>query len=379
VNLTRRGTRRSAQLPDFPWDTLVAAKAKAQAHPGGIVDLSVGTPVDATPDLAMQALADAADSPGYPLTSGTPDLREAIAGYLSRRWAARNVAPEATLPVIGTKELVAWLPSLLGLGPSDLVVHPTVAYPTYAVGATLAGCAVVACDDLDQLGDARPALIWLNSPANPSGAILDAPTLAGRVAWARQRGALVVADECYGEFGWDAEPVSVLHPQVNSGSHDGVLAVHSLSKRSNLAGYRAGFVAGDAEVVAELLEVRKHAGMMVPRPVQRAMIALLGDQDHVVRQRDRYLRRRRILRPALEAAGFRIDHSEGSLYLWATRGEDCRASVDFLADRGILAAPGDFYGPAAQQHVRLALTATDERIAAAASRLTANASPINAG
>jgi succinyldiaminopimelate transaminase len=289
------------------------------------------------------------------------------------------LAPEATLPVIGTKELVAWLPSLLGLGPGDLVVHPTVAYPTYAVGATLAGCAAVACDDLDQLADARPALIWLNSPANPSGAILDAQTLAGRVAWARERGALVAADECYGEFGWDAEPVSVLHPQVNTGSHDGVLAVHSLSKRSNLAGYRAGFVAGDAEVVAELLEVRKHAGMMVPRPVQRAMIALLGDQDHVERQRDRYLRRRRILRPALETAGFRIDHSQGSIYLWATRDEDCRASVDFLADRGILAAPGDFYGPAAQQHVRLALTATDERIAAAASRLTADASPINAG
>jgi succinyldiaminopimelate transaminase len=372
VNLALRGTRRSAQLPDFPWDTLATAKARAQAHPDGIVDLSVGTPVDATPDLARQALADAADSPGYPLTSGTPDLREAIAGYLSRRWGAQKLAPEATLPVIGTKELVAWLPTLLGLGPDDLVVYPTVAYPTYAVGATLAGCAAVACDDLEQLGDARPALIWLNSPANPTGAILVPGTLASRVAWARDRGALLVADECYGEFGWDAEPISVLHPRMNGGRHDGLLAVHSLSKRSNLAGYRAGFVAGDAEVVSELLEVRKHAGMMVPRPVQRAMIALLGDQDHVAQQRDRYLQRRRILRPALEAAGFRIDHSQGSIYLWMTRDEDCRASVDFLADRGILVAPGEFYGPAAQRHVRVALTATDERIEAAASRLTSD-------
>ena len=173
MNLALRRTRRSAQLPDFPWDTLAPAKARAQAHPDGIVDLSVGTPVDPRPDIARQALAEAGNSPGYPLTSGTPDLREAIVGYLGRRWGARDLAPAATLPVIGTKELVAWLPTLLGLGPDDLVVYPAVAYPTYAVGATLAGCAAVACDDLEQLGDARPALVWLNSPANPTGAILD--------------------------------------------------------------------------------------------------------------------------------------------------------------------------------------------------------------
>jgi succinyldiaminopimelate transaminase len=370
VNLALRSTRLSAGLPDFPWDTLAAPKARAQAHPDGIVDLSVGTPVDPTPEIAQRALADAANSPGYPLTSGTPDLREAIVDYLGRRWGAQGLAPEATLPVIGTKELVAWLPTLLGLGPADLVVYPTVAYPTYAVGATLAGCAAVACDDLEQLGNARPALIWLNSPANPTGAILDAATQARRLAWARDRGALVAADECYGEFGWDAEPVSVLHPRVNGGRHDGLLAVHSLSKRSNLAGYRAGFVAGDAAVVTELLEVRKHAGMLVPRPVQRAMIVLLGDQEHVVQQRTRYRRRRAILRPALQAAGFRIERSEGSIYLWATREEQSRASVDFLAGHGILVAPGDFYGPAAHRHVRVALTATDERISAAAARLS---------
>ncbi len=251
-----------------------------------------------------------------------------MVGYLSRRWGATGLAPEATLPVIGTKELVAWLPTLLGLGAGDLVVFPTVAYPTYAVGAALAGCTAVAADDLAELGDARPALVWLNSPSNPTGAILDGETLARRVAEARERGALVAADECYGEFGWDAEPVSVLHPDISGGRLDGVLALHSLSKRSNLAGYRAGFVSGDAEVVAELLEVRKHAGMLVPKPVQAAMIALLGDQDHVAVQRERYLSRRALLRPALEAAGFRIEHSEGSIYLWATRDEDSRASVD---------------------------------------------------
>jgi succinyldiaminopimelate transaminase len=359
----------AAGLPDFPWDTLAAAKARASAHPGGIVDLSVGTPVDPTPELGQQALARAADSPGYPQTAGTPQLRGAIAGYLDERWGAGGIAPEATLPVIGTKELVAWLPTLLGLGRDDLVVLPSMAYPTYLVGARIAGCRTRAVDDLAQLGDERPALVWLNSPSNPTGEILPAAVLAERVAWARERGAVVASDECYGEFGWDVEPVSVLDASVSGGDHTGLLALHSLSKRSNLAGYRAGFVAGDPALVATLLAVRKHAGMIVPRPVQEAMTDLLADSVHVKLQRERYLARRSVLRPALEAAGFRIEHSEGSLYLWATRDEDCRASVDRLAERGILVAPGDFYGAAATRFVRVALTATDERVAAAAARL----------
>ncbi|MDQ7991725.1 MAG: aminotransferase class I/II-fold pyridoxal phosphate-dependent enzyme, partial [Propionicimonas sp.] len=190
---------------------------------------------------------------------------------------------------------------------------------------------------------------------------------------AREVGAVLASDECYGEFGWDAEPVSVLHPEVNGGTPQGLLAVHSLSKRSNLAGYRAGFVAGDRALVGELLEVRKHAGMMLPAPVQAAMAALLGDTAHVAEQRERYLRRRALLRPALEAAGYRVHHSEGSLYLWCTRGEDCRSSVDRLARLGILVAPGDFYGPAGREFVRIALTAVDERVEAAARRLLAAA------
>jgi succinyldiaminopimelate transaminase len=362
-------TTLAAALPDFPWDTIAAARATAAAHPDGIVDLSVGTPVDPTPELGMRALSRAANSPGYPLTSGTAELRDAIVSYLTRRWGAAELDLEATLPVIGTKELVAWLPTLLGLGRDDLVVYPTMAYPTYLVGAKIAGCRAVACDDLDQLGNTRPALIWINSPSNPTGQILDPEALKHRVSWAREHGALVASDECYGEFGWDAEPISVLHPDINEGRHDGLLALHSLSKRSNVAGYRAGFVAGDRDVVADLLLIRKHAGMLVPRPVQEVMIDLLGDDDHVTQQRARYLKRRAALRPALEAAGFRIEHSEGAIYLWVTRNESCHASVDFLARLGILVAPGDFYGPAAGLHVRVALTATDERIAAAATRL----------
>ena len=372
----RRG-RLAAGLPDFPWDTIAAPRATAEAHPGGIVDLSIGTPVDPTPERAMLALSRAANSPGYPLTSGTTALRKAIASYLVRRWGAVGLAPVDTLPVIGTKELVAWLPTFLGLGSEDLVVYPTMAYPTYLVGAKIAGCRAIACDDLDQLGDARPALVWINSPSNPTGQILDAEALKQRVNWARERGSLVASDECYGEFGWETEPISVLHPSINEGRHDGLLAVHSLSKRSNLAGYRAGFVAGDRNVVADLLSVRKHAGMLVPRPVQEVMVDMLGDHDHVELQRARYLRRRSLLRPALEAAGFRIEHSEGSIYLWATRDEDCHASVDFLARMGILVAPGDFYGVAATRHVRLSLTATDERVAVAAARLVDAAPAVN--
>lgn len=372
----RRSRRRVADLlPDFPWDTIADAKATAAAHPQGICDLSVGTPVDPTPELARQALVAAADSPGYPTTVGTPALRDAMVDYMARRWGAVGLGHEGVLPVLGTKELVAWLPTQLGLGPEDTVVVPATAYPTYEVGARIVGARVVPATDLDslraELGDGRPALVWINSPSNPTGEILDAATLKAWVGWSREVGALLASDECYGEFGWDAEPWSVLHPDICGPDHRGLLTCMSLSKRSNLAGYRAGFVAGDPEVIGDLLELRKHGGMMMPAPVQAAMAALLGDQEHVEEQRQRYLARREVLRPALEAAGFRVDHSEGSLYLWATRDEDSRATLAWLAEHGILAAPGDFYGTAGARHVRIALTADDERITEAAVRLTA--------
>ena len=363
--------RRSASLPVFPWDTLAEAAATARAHPDGIVDLSVGTPVDPVAPVIQEALAAAAAEPGYPATAGTARLRDAAVAAVERRYGVTGLAESAVLPVIGTKELIAWLPTLLGLGGGDTVVVPELAYPTYEVGARMAGAAVIAADALTQLGPQSPALIYLNSPANPTGRVLGAEHLRKVVEWARERGALVVSDECYLGLWWDSQPLSVLHPSVSGGDHDGLLAVHSLSKSSSMAGYRAGFVAGDPAVVAELLAVRKHAGMMVPTPVQSAMVAALEDDTHQERQRASYERRRSILLSAFHGAGFSISHSEAGLYLWATRGQSCRETVDWLAGLGILVAPGDFYGPAGARHVRVALTATDERIAAAAARLSA--------
>ncbi|MCK0173082.1 succinyldiaminopimelate transaminase [Mycolicibacterium sp. F2034L] len=360
----------SAALPEFPWDTLAEAGARARAHPDGIVDLSVGTPVDPVAPLIREALAAASAAPGYPTTAGTPALRASAKAALERRYGITRLADDAVLPVVGTKELIAWLPTLLGLTAEDVVVVPELAYPTYEVGGRLARARVVRADSLTQLGPERPALIYLNSPSNPTGKVLGIDHLRKVVGWARDRGVLVASDECYLGLAWNAEPFSVLHPDVCGGDHTGLLAIHSLSKTSSLAGYRAGFVAGDPAVVAELLAVRKHAGMMVPTPVQAAMVAALDDDAHESEQRARYARRREILLPALQKAGFTVDHSEAGLYLWSSRGEPCRATVDWLADRGIVAAPGEFYGPRGAQHVRVALTATDERIDAAARRLS---------
>jgi succinyldiaminopimelate transaminase len=360
---------RAHRLPDFPWDRLETAKARAAAHPGGIVDLSIGTPVDPTPAFIQDAARAASNAPGYPTVWGTPELRVAIRDYLARRCRSIDLDDDCVLPTVGSKELVASLPSQLGVRPGQVVLGPRIAYPTYAVGAQLAGADYLADDSTLSAGPRDVPLVWLNSPANPTGRVLPVEHLRKVVAWARERGAVVAADECYLEYGWDAEPVSVLHPDVNGGSLDSVLAVHSLSKRSNVAGYRGAFVAGDPAVVRGLREVRRHAGLMVPTPVQAAMQAALEDDVHVAEQRERYARRRAVLRDALARAGFRVDSSEGSLYLWATRSEPAMQTVDDLAERGILVAPGDFYGPAGAEHVRVALTATDERVAAAATRL----------
>lgn len=293
--------------------------------------------------------------------------------YLSRRVGVDIDEPDV-LPTIGTKELVAGLPALLGLGPDDVVAIPRCAYPTYEVGALLAGCTVAVADTVEELEAASPTLVWINSPANPSGRVASVAELVAVVQWARQRGVIVVSDECYFELPWTAEPVSLLHPSVCGGEIEGLLVLHSLSKRSNMAGYRFGFVAGDRTIIARLLEVRKHAGMIVPAPVQAAAIAALGDDAHVVEQRARYGRRREVLREALVSSGFRVEHSEAGLYLWVTRDEPCWTTVDWLAERGILVAPGDFYGAAGERHVRVALTATDERVEQAAIRLASGTS-----
>ena len=356
-------------MPVFPWDTLTDAAATARAHPDGIVDLSVGSPVDPVAPVIRAALADASAAPGYPMTAGTPQLRAAAVAALHRRYGITGLAEQSVLPVIGTKELIAWLPTLLGLGAEDTVVVPELAYPTYEVGARMVGAQVIAADSLTQLGPQSPAVVYLNSPSNPTGRVLGVDHLRKVVEWGRERGTLVVSDECYLGLGWDQQPYSVLDPEVSGGDHTGLLAAHSLSKSSSLAGYRAGFVTGDPAVVAELLAVRKHAGMMVPGPVQAAMVAALDDDEHEVAQRERYARRRATLLAALGQSGFTVEHSEAGLYLWATRDEPCRDTVDWLARRGILVAPGDFYGAGGARHVRVAITATDERVQAAAVRL----------
>ncbi|WP_460490882.1 succinyldiaminopimelate transaminase, partial [Corynebacterium nasicanis] len=305
--------------------------------------------------------------PGYPLTAGTPELREAIAAALVRRYSMEGVRPDAVLPVVGTKEAIALLPTLLGIR-GGFVVIPEVAYPTYEVAGLLSESRILRADSLLKIGPETPDLLFLNSPSNPTGKVLGVEHLRKVVDWARSRGVIVASDECYLGLGWDdaQPPVSILDPRVCDGDHTGLIAIHSLSKTSNLASYRAGFFAGDPALIAELLEVRKHLGLMVPGPIQQAMIAALEDDGQEAAQRLVYARRRAVLLRALIDAGFTVDDSEAGLYLWATRGENGRDTVDWLAARGILVAPGDFYGPRGTQYIRMALTGTDERIDAAA-------------
>lgn len=351
----------ASTLPDFPWTTLEPAKQKAAQHPGGIINLSVGSPVDAVAPGVQLALAEHAASPGYPQTVGTQELRTSMAKALSRRFGIAG--SPGVLPVVGTKEAIALLPSLLGV--RGTVMIPSVAYPTYEVSALLAGATPVRAD----APDGQAELVYLNSPSNPTGAVLSVEQMRAWVEYARQTGAIIASDECYLGLAWDAKPVSILHDSVCGGDYRNLIAIHSLSKTSNLASYRAGFFAGDPQLIDELAEVRKHAGLMVPGPVQAAMRAALDDDDQEALQRNRYARRRAILMRALVDAGFRIDHSEAGLYLWATRGEACWDTVDWLASRGVLVAPGVFYSPEATEHVRVGLTAPTEAIEQVAERL----------
>lgn len=360
------------EFPAYPWDKMVPYRERAAQHPDGPLDLSVGSPVDPTPQVVRDALAAQTDAHAYPTTAGSAQLREAISAWYARRRGVR-VGADAVIPTVGSKELVALLPFLLGLGPGDAVVFPRIAYPSYEVGAALVGAKPVAADDPAEW-PANTKLVWLNSPGNPDGRVLDVPQLQAAVTRARELGAVIAGDECYAELGWDAPwdtaPVpSILDPRVVGDDHTGVLSVYSLSKQSNLAGYRAAFIAGDPALVQQLLTIRKHAGLMLPAPVQSAMVAALSDDTHVAEQKARYRARRNILLPAVKDAGFTVTGSEAGLYLWGTRGEDAWESIAWLADRGIIAGPGHFYGAAAAQHVRFALTASDADIAAAARRL----------
>lgn len=360
--------------PPYPYDRLDELRVLAARHPGGVVDLSVGTPTDPAPAAAVRALATSGTEHGYPPSIGSASLRAAAAGWMARRFAV-GVDPDHVAASIGTKELVASLPRYLRLRTPgrDTVLYPAVSYPTYEMGAVLAGCRAVAVPvdaawrlDLAAIsdGDAERALcLWVNSPANPTGALDDLTAVA---AWGRSRGVPVFSDECYVEFTWQGEPATVLKDGL-----DGVVAVHSLSKRSNLAGLRAGFYAGDPELVRFLSEVRKHAGMMVPGPTQAAAAAALEDDGHVGIQAERYRSRMRFFLDVLRAVGVKADMPGGGFYLWAEAPDgDAWGLTRSLAERaGTLVAPGDFYGPAGAGHVRVALVHPRERLELVAERL----------
>ena len=350
------------KLPDFPWDALAPYGAIAKKHPQGAIDLSVGTPVDPTPEFIQKAFQEAANSPSYPVTVGTPELREAITAWAKKYLGATG--DFGVLPLIGSKEFVAWLPTFIE---AQSVLYPDVAYPTYLVGSLLAEATATPVS-LDATGWPQEDMAWDNSPSHPTGRVHSEAEFKAAIDWSRKNKSVVVSDECYLEFGDSVKPTSILN--YTGGDNTNILAVHSLSKRSSMAGYRAAFIVGDPALIARILEVRKHAGMMVPLPVQVAMVAALSDEEHVVQQRARYNARRATLAPALRAAGFTIENSEAGLYIWATRNENCWDSVSWLAELGIIATPGVFYGDLGASHIRIAMTATDAQISEAAARIS---------
>ena len=351
------------KLPDFPWDTLLPYKEKASSHPDGLIDLSVGTPVDPTPDFIQSALRDASNAPGYPLTIGTPELRTAMRSWAEKILGARGEFD--VLPTIGSKELVAWLPTFLQ---SKKVIYPDIAYPTYLVGSLIAHAEATAVE-INPTSWPQADLAWINTPSNPTGRVHSESELKAVINHARANNLVLASDECYLNFPANPSitPISIL--RAADGNNKNLLAVYSLSKRSNFAGYRGGLIVGDPDLISTIREFRKHAGMLVPLPVQKAMTVALQDENHVHEQADRYAKRREKMRTALESAGFTIEHSEAGLYIWCTRGEEDLVTITWLSERGILAAPGRFYGPAGSNYVRIAMTSTDLEIEKAASRI----------
>jgi succinyldiaminopimelate transaminase len=355
----------SFEPPVYPYERLASARAAAEALPGGVVDLSIGTPCDPPPPEVVAALSTSGAERGYPMSVGSPRYREAAAGWMARRLGV-SVDPAEVYACVGTKEFVATLPQWLRLRTPerDTVLYPAVSYPTYEMGAILAGCRAVPYQDLAEVdpADAERALcVWVNSPANPTGAVVD---LAAAAAWGRERGVPVFSDECYLEFTWAGERRTIL-----SSGLDGVVALHSVSKRSNLAGLRAGFYAGDPALTKYLSEVRKHVGMLVPGPVQAAAAVALDDDAHVEEQRARYLERMERFRSVLAKLDVFVPLPEGGFYLWAPV-DDAWAFTDRLArEGGALVSPGEFYGPAGAGFVRVAVVQPMERLELVAERL----------
>jgi len=331
---------------------------RARKYPGGFIDLSQGTPVDPTPQFIQNAFSAASNSPSYPVVAGTATLKDAI-----RKWSIEKLGASGefdVLPTIGSKEFIALLPTFLQ---SKKVLYPKVAYPTYLVSALMASAQATAVE-IDAGTWPAADLAWLNSPSNPTGQVQTDQELTACINWARKNKSILASDECYLSFSSNAKSILALA----NGDNTGLIAVLSLSKRSNLAGYRAGFVVGDSKVIDQIRQVRKHAGLMVPLPVQQAMITALSDENHVKEQAERYNRRRQVLKQALLSKGFKVEYSEAGLYIWCTKGEDGYKTVDYFANLGILVTPGAFYG--SDNFVRIALTATDESIKKAADRVS---------
>lgn len=362
--------------PPLVWETLADVREAAAAHPDGAIDLTVGSPIDPPPAFVAEVLARSGAARAYPPSIGTERFRTAAAGWVQRRFGVA-LPPEAVAATIGSKELVAGLPQWLRLRrpDRDTVLHPAIAYPTYAMGARLAGCRSVPVpprpdgsldlDAIDPADAARGLCLWSNSPSNPTGALDD---LAAAAAWGRAHGVPVASDECYAELTWDGPPRTVLASGL-----EGVLAVHSLSKRSNLAGLRVGFYAGDPDLVAYLSQLRKHAGFMVPGPAQEVGAAALDDDAHVAAQRDRYRHRLEATVAALREGGLDAHRPGGAFYLWlaAPDGDGLALTRRLARDAGVLVTPGSAYGAHGEGHVRLALVVADDRLDALTSRLRA--------
>ncbi|PLS32045.1 succinyldiaminopimelate transaminase [Bifidobacterium margollesii] len=368
----------------YDWSRLAAAKKTAARHPDGMIDLSIGSPVDAVPDSVRRALADAANDPnayGYPVTRGTESLRAEIVGWFLRARGVDLTALHAgVIPTQGSKEAVSLMASLLGLGEGDVVVQPRVSYPTYEIGTQLAGASALKVDVADfesWVNVPGVRMIWVNSPSNPTGEVLDAEQLRGIVAAARRIGAVVVSDECYALMDWRGEGGNgcsatpcILSPEVCGGSANGLLCLYSLSKQSNMAGYRTALIAGDDDLLAPMLNVRKQIGQIISGPCQAAMVAGLRDMEAVATQRNRYRRRLETLVRGLRAAGYDAAMPQGALYVWVrSKSGDCWTDIDDLANLGIIVSPGEFYGDPA--YLRVSSTASDEAIRTAATRLGA--------
>ena len=359
------------RLPEYPWQKLAPYKKTAEQHPDGLVDLSIGSPVDETPEVIASALKQASNSPGYPSATGTNELRQAMVDWFANRRSV-NLESDQVMPTVGSKEFISWLPVMLGLGSDDVMVQPSLAYTAYEVGAEFAGCNLVSEDDPSKWPE-NTKLIWINSPANPNGSVMSIEQMRLAVARARELGAVLVSDECYAELGWldeysETATPCLLQDEVTDGDLTGLLAIYSLSKQSNIAGYRAALAGGDKKLIQGLINLRKHAGLIVPLPVQTAMVAGLSDYSHVLKQKKIYRNRIEILSDALVLAGFQIAKCEGGLYLWVKVSDTFEAVAQF-AEMGILVGPGEFYGEAGKGHVRISVTASDNDVVAASNRL----------